>query len=45
MIELPLSRLTLGLLLLNGFLLACYLVGIRNKAADTVVATAEETIP
>lgn len=40
-----LPRLTLALLLLNGFLLACYLIGVRTNPAAAVVASTEETLP
>lgn len=41
-----LPRLTLLLLLLNGFLLACYVVGVRTNPAEAVVAaSSEESLP
>lgn len=41
-----LPRLTLLLLILNGFLLACYLVGVRTNTAEAVVAaSSEEPLP
>jgi len=45
MIQLPLSRLTIALILLNGFLLACYLIGIRTNTAEAFVSATEEALP